>query len=123
MKRNRGCQSDFTIKDEELDVFPEIRFEITNFRPARLAPACSNPSSAAFSDPGDPAEYDVEKVILTINGKEIEITGDAKDAIIEAVDCRLDNKIENIGFMAIQEAAIDAAVYKYDDMMMHKKGA
>lgn len=123
MKRNRRCQPDFTVTDEELDVFPEIRFEITDFNPGRPAPACSNPSSLAFSDPGDPMEYEIDRVVLTVNSTEIEITGDARDRILEAVGIRLENKIENIGLMAIQEAAIDAASYRFDDMIMHKRGA
>lgn len=126
MKRNRGCQSDFIIEDEELDVFPELRFEITDFNPGRPAPVCSNPSSPAFSDPGDPMEYNIDRVILTVNGREIEITGEIKDAIIEAVDCRLENKVENIGEMAIEDRLLDIAIENHEAKMeekFHRKGA
>lgn len=116
MKRNRGCQSDFTVTDEELDIFPELRFEITDFTPGRPAPACSNPSSPRFSDPGDPMEFNT-KIILTVNSKEIEITGEAYEAIMEAVDCRLGDKVENIGAMAVQEAMME----RYDSNEYYNK--
>ena len=122
MKRNRGCQSDFTVTDEELDIFPELRFEITDFTPGRPAPACSNPSSPRFSDPGDPMEFNT-RIILTVNSKEIEITGEAYDAIMEAVDCRLENKVENIAAMAVQEAWLDRAIERQESMMYEKRGA
>lgn len=115
MKR-RISQSDFTVTDEELDIFPELRFEITDFTPGRPAPACSNPSSPRFSDPGDPMEYNT-RIILTVNSKEIEITGEAYDAIMEAVDCRLDNKVENIAAMAVQEAMME----RYDSNEYYNK--
>ncbi|HUU86385.1 MAG TPA: hypothetical protein VMX17_01360 [Candidatus Glassbacteria bacterium] len=41
--------------------------EITYYLPDRPAPACSNPSSPAYSDPGDDAE--LEFVLYTIDGK------------------------------------------------------
>ena len=34
---------------------------IGDFTPGRPAPACSNPDSPAFSDDGDPAEWDGPK--------------------------------------------------------------
>ena len=120
MNKHRGCQSDFTVTDEELDIFPELRFEITDFTPGRPAPACSNPSSPAYSDPGDPMEFDVAKIILTVNNVEIEVTGETREAILEAVDCRLENKVENIGCMAIEEAWLDAHIASFDKHTMRK---
>ena len=120
MDKNKISQIDFNVKGEELDVFPEIRFEISNFSPGRPAPACSNPSSPAYSDPGDPMEFDVAKIILTVNNVEIEVTGETREAILEAVDCRLENKVENIGCMAIEEAWLDAHIASFDKHTMRK---
>ena len=45
----------------------ELRVEITHYSEERPAPACSNPSSPAYSDPGDDAE--LEFLLYTIDDK------------------------------------------------------
>ncbi len=41
----------------------EIALDVeANYRPARPAPACSDHGSPAFSDPGDPSEFEILSV-------------------------------------------------------------
>ena len=44
-----------------------LTYELTvsgYYHPARPAPHCSNPDSLAFSDPGDDAEFDWQKLVI-----------------------------------------------------------
>jgi len=47
--------------------------EITHYLPERQAPACSNPSSPAYSDPGDDAELEFLLYTVNIKGEKKEI--------------------------------------------------
>lgn len=68
----------------------------------------------------------VEYVILTINGKEIKIEGEAADSIHDALEVRVNNKLQDIIKTENQNAAILAyEVSKRDEyeMRLMEKGA
>lgn len=87
--------------DTEIDL--EFSVHVIGFTPERPAPACSNPSSPRFADPGDPAEYEDIKFFLKFekeiykNGKfikeekNIEITD---SDIIEFLSEKIDDEIQ-----------------------------
>lgn len=109
MKKQIRCQEEFTVEMyDELDVIIDGRLEITDFRPGRPIPACSNPSSPRYYDDGDPMEYEVAKVILNVNGTEIEVDPITAERIIAAVNVRLENKLEDIAGEIMQDAMMDA---------------
>ena len=85
----------------------EAEVEITT--PYRSAPACSNPDSPAFSDPGDGAEFDIEsatkrvtdesgiKIDLPLSEKEIQELYDDNgfyEVVCEACDRLAHEKYE-----------------------------
>jgi len=69
--------------------------DVDGYRPGRPAPVCSNPSSPAYSDPGDNPEFDDYKLTVSIEGHTIDIT----DKITE----ELDKKITEIIFQKGEE--------------------
>jgi hypothetical protein len=116
MKTTHKSQVDFTVMGyDDLDVVMDLKVEIMNFHPSRPAPACSDHDSPRFSDCGDDMEFDVHKIILIINDREIEIEGAAADAIYEVIEDRLNNKVENIGEMMIKDAYEDAMERRYEE--------
>ena len=61
-----------------------------DFRPGRAAPPCSNPDSPAFSDTGDPAEWDIISVkfkgtLLGLEGKYWKKNDKFDDAVGDAL--------------------------------------
>lgn len=124
MKNGNKKQEDFTIElYDDLDVVIDGRIEVMNFKPERQAPACSDHDSPRFSDDGDPVEYDVSKVILTINGKEIEITGESADAIYDAVEIRLTRKLQNIAEATMIDDYENAMIDRYEERLLEKMEA
>ena len=63
---------------------------VFDFYLARPAPACSNPDSPAFSDPGDPGEVDILAAFL-IQGKRERKLSDAMIAAANSDDKLLDD--------------------------------
>lgn len=58
----------------------DIIIEITHYKPGRPAPACSNPSSPAYSDPGDDVEVEFKMFLMDDDGEIIrEINDDEMD--------------------------------------------
>ena len=49
------------------DIDVELTVKVESYRPARPAPACSNPSDPRYSDPGDDAEFEDFRVYLMGN--------------------------------------------------------
>lgn len=87
--------SDFTFGlYDDLDIVIDGRVEITDAEPGCPAPACSNPSSPKFSDPGIGLNYNISKIILVINNTEIEIDEETFEKICQALDVRIANKIK-----------------------------
>ena len=56
----KGIDFDYEIQTET----GVYLFRVTDFYPEHPAPACSNPDSPRFSDPGDPVEYECEVFYL-----------------------------------------------------------
>jgi len=105
---------------DDLEIDIDCRLEITNFKPERQAPSCSNPAAAAFSDSGDYAEYDIDKVILIVNGTEIEIDSVLANKIYEVCEVRVDSKVNEIGESLIVDSYEDAMIEKYEDDLLNK---
>jgi len=61
MRVNDTIKIEKTYLENEVaedDVDSYLIATVTEFEPARMAPPCSNPSSPAYSDPGDDAYMD-----------------------------------------------------------------
>lgn len=60
----------FSLEDLEFEGTFEVKykFKVTHYIPAREAPACSNPSDPAFSDPGDSEEFEFDLYYLDDEG-------------------------------------------------------
>lgn len=59
------------------------------YKPGRQAPACSDPDSPRFSDPGDPSEFEIVNVTMDGAGVLASILWDEQpflDAVHEALD-------------------------------------
>jgi hypothetical protein len=68
----KGYNFEFTMSKSFPNAEVEIFIQVKDFTPERPAPACSNPSSPAYSDCGDSAEfgdYFVHMMIMTEQGK------------------------------------------------------
>ena len=105
---------------DDLEIDIDCRLEITNFKPERQAPSCSNPAAAAFSDSGDSAEYDIDKVILIVNGTEIEIDSVLANKIYDACEIRIDSKVNEMGEALIDDSYEDAMIEKYENNLLDK---
>lgn len=57
-----------TYFSKEFEIKFNLHIEVTHYRPARPAPACSNPSDPAYSDPGDDVEFEFTIYLLTKEG-------------------------------------------------------
>ena len=53
-----------------------ILIDVTHYSPERPAPPCSNPSSPAYSDPGDDEEIEYELYFLLPSGIRVKIESD-----------------------------------------------
>jgi hypothetical protein len=71
---------DFNI--DILNMIDEAEIRVTGYRPARPAPQAVLHDDPKFSDPGDDAEYEDFKIILSICDKEYDVT-DALYALAE----------------------------------------
>ena len=61
----------------EFTIFTELGalvVEVFNYKQSRPAPACSNPSAAAYSDPGDDPEWSEVKFYYNENIRREQIT-------------------------------------------------
>lgn len=111
---------DFTYNTE---VTLEVRIRVDCFTPGYPAPACSNPSSPAFSDPGDDPEYEsaqvvvVQKYSVYENGervekeRELEISPELQDLILEMCD----EGVIEAGIQKIEKENQDYLVEKYEE--------
>lgn len=76
------------------DFFPSLLIKVKGYKPSRPAPFASCHDSAAYSDPGDDAEFEDYRIFLTIaEGLEIDITHDF-DALSEKNRDDIFKKIE-----------------------------
>jgi len=73
--------------------------EVTHYKPARPAPACSNPSDPAYADSGDPCELEYVLWLVDSHGNknlipdEMEIMYDMVfDSVLEEVEERKNNE-------------------------------
>ena len=64
--------------------------ELEGYVPSRPAPACSNPSSPLFSDPGDAADYERAEAVIIVGNREIILTEDQAEAIYEALELSIE---------------------------------
>ena len=48
----------------EIELTIKLSVDVIDFLPARQAPACSNPDSPHYSDPGDDCEFDIKEISL-----------------------------------------------------------
>ena len=74
-------------KDYEIKL--SLHINVTHYKPGREAPACSNPSSPLFSDPGDDEEFEF---VLTLYDSE---TG-VKKELPEELDFLYDQLYDEI---------------------------
>ena len=105
MNTTEKCQFDFA---DDFEVYPGVRVEIDGFTPGRP----STGSKGGYCDPTDdyePWEYDQARVIMTVNGTEIELKGEAAEKVLKAVKVRLDAKLDNFAAAIFQDAALRAA--------------
>ena len=62
-----------TYFKKEFEIKFNLFIDVTHYRPARPAPACSNPSDPAYSDPGDDLEFEFVIYLLTKEGEKKEL--------------------------------------------------
>ncbi len=56
-------EPDICVNAVDQERYYELEIEVeAGFDPGYPAPPCSNPDSSAYSDPGDPGSFDVERV-------------------------------------------------------------
>ena len=58
-----------------------IEFTVIDFVAPRQAPSCSNPSSPAFSDCGDSAEFEISEAYIITQDKETKLNQDEIDEL------------------------------------------
>ena len=78
----------------------DIDVEYTH-TPERPAPPCCNPDSPAFSDPGDPEEFEIDKASYKHNGVVVDMT-----PLIDASD-ELREELEQIALDTLRDAPVD----------------
>jgi len=59
------------------------------------APACSNPDSPRFSDPGCPPEFDDVSFVIIVNDRAIELPDEIVDKIYDALENVIDAKLDD----------------------------
>lgn len=117
MNSAEKCQFDFA---DDFEVYPGVRVEIDGFTPGRPS------TGGGFCDPTDdyePWEYDQARVIMTINGTEIELPEATAEKALKAVNVRLDAKLDDMAAALYQDAALRAAdevaiMQKYDEQQL-----
>ena len=117
MKTAEKCQFDFA---DDFEVYPSIAVEIDGFTPGRPS------TGGGFTDPTDdfePWEYEQARVILTVNGTEIELRGEAAAKVLAAVSVRLERKLDDMAAALFQDAALRAADDRAYESHMMQKGA
>ena len=121
MNINRKMSTNFTVDlGDDLDKWISARIEILNYTPGSPAPYCSNPSSAAYGDPGEPSDFNYGRLILTVGDTDIEVEGETYNQIIGAIETALFNKIDNIGEMAVEDRLLDVAIENHEANMEKK---
>jgi len=111
------CQFDFA---DDLEVYPELRVEIDGFHPGRPS------TGGGFTDPTDdyePWEYEAAKVIINVNGTEIELPAETAEKVLKAVKSRFDAKMDDLAGAIFQDAALRAADDRAHDEYIMKRGA
>jgi hypothetical protein len=92
-----------------------VEVRVTRFDPGRPAPACSNPDSPAFSDPGDPEE--IEFGVFPVRGskkrREREISNDLSAEIEEEITDKALGEMHEY----LEERASDAAEARAESMI------
>lgn len=81
-------------------------FKITHYYHGRPAPACSNPSSPAYSDCEDYPELEAE-VYLYFEGKEYHITGKLSEAVFNKYYSKILDEIIDLQESERDQAMID----------------
>lgn len=79
---SRNCRVEYDCLLPDRDDLPEREVHVVALvNPGRLAPACGNPSAAAYGDCGDDPEYEVES--MTMDGVDCDGTlSDAEEAYV-----------------------------------------
>ena len=108
---------DIKVNLEEARVY--LRVYLENFEPGRPAPACSNPDSPLFSDPGDDPEWDSMQVVLVFTKKTQKMNPITNDFDEEILETEIDLPEE--AYDAFEEAylqdVIEDAIAQYEQEM------
>ena len=78
------CEGDEYSDDHKIEIEVEVR--VLSYTPDRPAPACSNPSSPAFSDPGDPGEVEFEAWVDGVEIAGLEQSWDFSQRVYEEME-------------------------------------
>jgi hypothetical protein len=104
------CQFDFA---DDLEVYPEMWIEVDGFTPGR-------PGNGNGLDPCNDYEawdYESKKIILKVNGTEIELPEETAARVLAAISERFEASMDDLAAAVIQDAAIRAADEKAADRM------
>lgn len=84
---------ELSFDDLEIEIFAGMTVE--DYNPGYEAPACNNPSSPLFSDPGCGSEYNDIKFHIVVNGTYIELPAETNSKIYDALEIVFDSKLDD----------------------------
>ena len=88
MNSKTVCQQDFEFDlYNDLDVVIEGKIQVKGYEPGDPGNICYPPTGSQFEE---------TTTILVVNGHEIKIDNETAWQIFKALECRIDNKIEDI---------------------------
>ena len=74
----------------------QLIMDVEGYKPPVPAPACCNPSSPAFSDPGCGSEFDDVKFRLVVNGHIIDLPSEVNDKIYDALEVIIEKNLDEV---------------------------
>ena len=104
MNNSDISQANFTVEDQDLDIWASFRIEIKNFDPGY--------ESSGWD--GYPVTFEVGDIILQIGDTEIVLDGEIADKVYEAIKIRLNRKMEDHAEMMVHEAMKDVVISRKD---------
>lgn len=104
MSNSDLSQSNFSIEDQDLDIWASFRIEIENFDPGYV--------SSGFD--GKPVTFDVGKMYIRIGDTEIELDEEMSNKVYEAVKIRLNRRMEDRAEMMVHESMKDVLISQRD---------
>lgn len=114
------CQFDFY---EDLDIIIDARVEVEGFSEGIPGNGNGNDPANEF----EPCGYNSAKIVLNINGTEIELEGEASEKALKAIDIRLQSRLKEKAAAIHQDRMIAASEERMrnrmEDILFMKRGA